>query len=156
MYVVTRRTTDNECAATHSTCLWVHVHAPTSMKDNQCTGTLSIKATQHPHYGTRFDEKNFKTTMQSAGWCMLLSEEPQALDILPPIAHILWVHEQGPTSLGHTQYTNIIFIQTLEQPSCGTRFDENCKTTNPSPWLSMLWNEEPHVLDVLSSIPRVL
>ena len=42
--------------------------------------------------------------------------------ILPPIPYNLWVHGQGLTSLGHNQYTRILFIQASVHPSCGTRY----------------------------------
>ena len=36
---------------------------------------------------------------------MLLHEEPQAMDVLPSIPHVLWVHVQGPDNPG-TQPTH--------------------------------------------------
>jgi len=42
---------------------------------------------------------------------MLLHEEQQAIDMLPFIQHVLCVHVQGPTSLGHNQHTRTLFIQ---------------------------------------------
>ena len=49
------------------------------------------------------------------------------------------MHGKGLTSLHHNQYTGNLFIQASEHPpSCWTRFGENCKTTKPSPGLSML------------------
>ena len=58
---------------------------------------------------------------------MLLGEEPYAMDGLPSIPHVLWVHTEGLTSLGHTQYTGVLSIQASEYPRCVFRFGENCK-----------------------------
>ena len=87
---------------------------------------------------------------------MLVQKEPHAMDGLPHIWHVLWVHGWGLTSLGHNQYTRILFINTSEHPSGGTRFGENCKTTKPSSGLSILLGEEPHAMDGLPSTPYVL
>ena len=57
-----------------------------------------------PSYRNRVG-KNCKTTIPSSGWCMLWHEEPQAIDVLPPIPHILWMCEQGLTKSG-TQSIN--------------------------------------------------
>ena len=74
------------------------------------------------------------------------------MDILSPIWHVLWVHVQGLTSLGNNQYTRIMFIQSSEYPSCGTRFDENCKTTRS---YVVTWRTTGHIC-MLSSISHVL
>ena len=66
----------------------------------------------------------------------------KAIDLLPPIAHVFWVHGQGLICMGHNQYIKILFIQASEYPSCGTRFGKNYKTTKPSSGLSMLLSEE--------------
>ena len=87
---------------------------------------------------------------------MLLGEEPYFMDGLPHIPYVLWVHMQDLTSLGHNQYTGVLSIKALEHPSCGTRFDENCKTTKPSLGLSMMLGEEPHAMDGLPRVPYVL
>ena len=42
--------------------LCVHGQGLTSLKHSQYTWAPFIKATQHPSYGTRFGEKNYKTT----------------------------------------------------------------------------------------------
>ena len=135
--------------------LWVPGQGITSLEHNQSTGILFLKATEHPSYGIRLAE-NCKTTRPSSGLSMLLWVEQQAMYVLPPIPHILWVYRQGLTSLGHNQYTRILIIQASKHPSCGTRFVETCKTTRPSSGLSMLLWGEPHTRDVLQNIPQVL
>ena len=76
--------------------------------------------------------------------------------MLPHIQHVLWVHGQYLTNLGPNQCTRILFIQASEYPSCGTRFSESCKTTKPSSDWCIFFGEEPHVIDVLQSIPHAL
>ena len=72
------------------------------------------------------------------------------------IPHILCVHDQGLTSLGHNQYTRILFIQASVYPSYGTKFGEDCKTTKPSPGMGMLLSEEPQCVEVLQLIEHIL
>ena len=84
------------------------------------------------------------TTKPSTAWCILLHDKPHAMDVLPPIPDVLQVHGQGLTSMGHTQYTRILFIQASEHPSCETRFGENCKTTKPSSVLSITKVQAPN------------
>ena len=63
------------------------------------------------------------------------------------------------TSLGHNQYTMIMFmfIRASEHPSCGIReFGENYKSTKPSSGWCILLGEEPHVMDMVPLIPHVL
>ena len=136
-------------------CWWVHRKAITSPKYNQYTEMSSIQAKENPRCGTRFGQ-NCKTLMPYSGWCMLLYEEQQVVDMLPPIPHMLWVHGQGLTSLGHIQYTRILAIKASEQPSCGTRFSETCNTTRPSSGLSILLHKEPDVMYMLPLIPHIL
>ena len=112
----------------------------------------SNQATDYPSCGTRFGRRTCITTNASPAWCMLLHEEPQAVNVLPPILHILCVHGQHLTSLGHIQYTSLLFIQSSEHTSSGTQFGENCKTTKPSSRLSMLLSAEPQAMNVLPSI----
>ena len=50
-------------------------------------GCCSSKPTKHPSCGTRSDE-NYKTTIPSPGWWMLLHEEHHDIDILPPIPFV--------------------------------------------------------------------
>ena len=71
--------------------------------------------------------------------------------------HSIWCmgHVQDPPSLGHNQYTGVLSIQTHKHPSCGTRFDENCKTTMPSSGLCILLHKEQHAMDMLPPIPFV-
>ena len=71
--------------------------------------------------------------------------------------HSIWCmgHVQDPPSLGHNQYTGVLSIQTHKHPSCGTRFDENCKTTMPSSGPCILLHEEKHAMDMLPPIPFV-
>ena len=84
---------------------------------------------------------------------MLLSEEPDAMNVLPSIQYILWVHVQGLASLGHNQYIGVLSIQAHKAPiSCGTRFDENCKTTNSCSSWCLLLHEEQHAMDMLPPI----
>ena len=45
---------------------------------------------------------------------MLFSKEPQAMDMLPPIPHILCVHVQGLATLNYNQYTGMLSIQATE------------------------------------------
>ena len=113
--------------------LCVYGQGPTSLGHNQYTVILSFQALEHPSCcGTRFGE-TCKTTKLSSGWYMLYHEEPHVMDMLQAMLHILWVHGQGPTSMGPNQYTRILSIQASKHPRCcGTRFDENCKTTNLS------------------------
>ena len=101
-------------------------------------------------------QEDLITIRPSPAWCMLLHEEPQAIDGLPHNSHVLWVHGQGLTSLGRNQYNRMLFIETSEHPSCETRFGENCKTTQPSSGLSMLLGEEPQGMDGLPTVPYVL
>ena len=146
----------HRCVTTYSTGLYVHVQGLAGLGHNQYTRYLFIQASEHPICGARFGE-NCKTTKPSSGWYILVHEEQYAMDRLPNIPHILWVHGQGLTSLGHSQYTRIMFIQASEHPSGGTGFGENCKTIMPSLWwLSMLLSEEPHAMDVLPSIRHIL
>ena len=42
-----------------------------------------------------------KTTIPSTGWCMLLHEEQHAMDELPLIPHVLWLHEQRGNQWHH-------------------------------------------------------
>ena len=114
-----------------------------------------ILALGHPSSGIRFGE-NCKTTMPFSSWCILIDEEPHTMNTLPLISHVLLVHDQGLTRLGHDQYTSIMFIQATEHPSCGIRFGENCKTTKPSLGWYILLGEEPHAMYVLPPIPHVL
>ena len=67
---------------------WVHGRGPTSLGTNQYNGILFIQISEHLSCGTRFGE-NYKTTMPSLGWFMLLYEEPHAMDMSPPIQHFL-------------------------------------------------------------------
>ena len=128
--------------------LWVHVQGLTSMKHYQYTEMPSIQATEHSICGTRSDE-NCKKTMPSSGCCMYLNEELQGMHVLPSIPHVLCVHMQGLASLGHHQYTRILFIQASEHPSCGTRFSKNSKSTKSSTGLSVLLHEEREIMAVL-------
>ena len=72
---------------------------------------------------------------------MLLHKEPHAKDVLPPIQHILWMHGQGLTNMGHHGYSRVLSIQASEHPSCGTSFGEKYKITKPLLGLSMLLSE---------------
>ena len=128
---------------------FVHGQGQTILKYNQYTRNMSIQATEHQSYGTRCCE-NCKSMMLSLGWSVLLHTESHAMDMLPPIPNILWVHGQGLKSHGQSQYTMTLIIT-----SCRTRIGGNCKTTKPSSGLSMLLSEEPEVIDVLSSIVYV-
>ena len=81
--------------------------------------------------------------------------EPHAMNVLPIDHMFFYVHGKGLTSLHHNQYTGNLFIQASEHPpSCWTRFGENCKTTKPSPGLSMLLKKK--AMDVLTSILHML
>jgi hypothetical protein len=112
--------------------LYVHGQGLTSLEHNQYTGVLFVQVSEHPtRCGIRFGE-NCKITMSSSVWIMLLHKEPHTMDILPLISRVIWVHVQGLNSLGHNQYTSILFIQASEHPSSGTRFGEKCKTIKPS------------------------
>ena len=86
---------------------------------------------------------------------MMLYKEPQDMDVLQPTTHDLWVYKQGIASLGHNQYTMILFIQASEHPSGGTRFGENCITIKPASGLSILFSEESQVVGGLPGIPQV-
>ena len=72
------------------------------------------------------------------------------------IPHILCVHGQGLTSLGHNQYTRILFIPPSVYPSYGNKLDEDCKTTKPSPGMGMFLSEEPQGMEVLPLIEHIL
>ena len=78
------------------------------------------------------------------------------MDVLTPIPHVLWVHEQSLTSLGHTQYTRILFIQASKHPSCVARFGKNCKTTKLFSGWCMLLSESQQAMDMLPIIPNYL
>ena len=68
--------------------LCVHMYAWTSLKHSQYNKIMIIQATEHPSCGTRFGE-NYKITMSSSGCFMLLHEEQHAMDVFPPIPHVL-------------------------------------------------------------------
>ena len=120
--------------------LCVYGQCMTSLGHNQNTGILPFQAFEHPsRCGTRFGE-TCKTTKLSSGWYMLYHEEPHAMDMLQAMSHISWVHVQGLTSMWPNQYTRILSIQASKHPRCcGTRFDENCKTTNLSTSSTLQW-----------------
>ena len=81
----------------------------TSLGHNQDTGIMFIQASEHPSCGTRGYGENYRRTKPSAGWYILVGEEPHAMDVLPHIPHILWVvHGQDLISLGRNQYTGIL------------------------------------------------
>ena len=73
--------------------------------------------------------KNHHTILR-VRWWMLCHGEPNAIDVLAPIPHFIWMHGLDLTSLGHNVYTVIISIQNTEHPSCGTRFGNKFKP----PW----------------------
>ena len=73
------------------------------------------------------------------------------MGMLPPTP--LYVYVQGLTSLGHNQYTTVLFIKASEHPRCGTRFSENCKSTMPSSGWCMMLHDEPWAMDMVSCIP---
>ena len=100
VYIVTWRTTFHWHFATHSPhVLWVHGQGRRRLGNNQYTGMLYIRATEHPSCRTRFGI-TCKTTMPSTGWWVwFLHAEPQATDELPPIPYVLLMYAQCPTSL---------------------------------------------------------
>ena len=116
----------------------------------------SSKPQSNQVLGRKIFGENCKTTMPSSGWWLLLSEEPEDMNVLPPISHVFCVHGQSLTSLWHNQYTGMIFIQASQHPSCGTKFSWECKTTNPSSGLSMLLNKKPQTMDMIPSIANIL
>ena len=73
--------------------LWVHEQCLIYLGYNNTHGCCSSDPWSQI-CGTRFGE-NCRITMPSLGWCMLFHEEPQAMNVLPLIPHILWVHRQG-------------------------------------------------------------
>ena len=108
--------------------LHVHGQGLTSMEPNQYTGIMLIQASDYPICGTWFGVNYRKHQVILGGW-ILLGEDPQTMDMLPPIPYVLWVYVQGLISLWSNQYTGILFTQASEYESCGcgTRFGENCK-----------------------------
>ena len=125
----------------------VYLQGPTSLKQNQYTRILFIQASEHPSCGT---------TKSSSGLSMLLSEEPHAINVLPSIVHLLWVHMQDLKILNHNQYTGMMSIQTTEHPSSGTRFSRNWKIMMLSLGWCMLLHEELQAMNVWPPIPYVL
>ena len=49
---------------------------------------------------------------------MLLHEEPQAMDVLPPIPNLLWIYGKDMTNLGPIEYSGILSIQASGDPIC--------------------------------------
>ena len=45
---------------------------------------------------------------------MLIHEEYQDMDMVPPIPIRVWVYGQGLASIGHSQYNGILSIQATE------------------------------------------
>ena len=86
--------------------LWVHGQGMTGLGYIHYTRIMLIQASEYPSCWARFGD-NCKTMMPSSGWCMLLGEEPQAMDVLQSISHILCVHVQVMTGLKHSQHTGI-------------------------------------------------
>ena len=93
--------------------LCVHGQGLTSLGHNQYTRILFIPPSVYPSYGNKLDE-DCKTTKPSPGMGMFLSEEPQGMEELPLIEHILWVYVQGISSMKHNQYTGIPFTHVTE------------------------------------------
>ena len=121
MYVVTKGTKAVEVLLFTAYVLWVHMQGLTSLGYNQYTRILFIPASMYPDCGPIFGE-NWKTTKPSPGMSMLLSEEPQGMEVLPLIEHDIYVHGKSLTSMKHNQHTGIPFTQATEQPSCDTIF----------------------------------
>ena len=137
--------------------LLVHAQGQTSLGHNQYTGILLITTSEHQNCGTRFGNgKNCKTIRPSSGWCMLLHEGPQAIDVLSHIPHILQDHIQSLAGLWHNQCNGIPFIYASEYTIYVTRSDENCKLMMQSWGWCILLHEEPQTMDVLPPIPHVL
>jgi len=88
---------------------------------------------------------------------MLLSEEPDAMDVLLHIPHVLWVYGQGIISLKHTQYT----CGSHSSKSHGTQAGgpdlvRTTKQQRPSSGCCMLlYGEQQQGMDVLTYIPHV-
>ena len=99
----------------------------TSMGPNQYTRILFIQASKYSSCGTRFGDTS-NIPKSSLGWCMLMHEGPHDIDVLPPISRVLFMHVNVPTSMGHNQYTGIMFIQASEHLSCGNNFVRNIKS----------------------------
>ena len=85
----------------------------TSLGHNQYTRILFVQASVYPSYGTKFRE-DCKTTKPSLDIGIFLSKEPQGMEVLPLIEHILWVYVQGISSMKHNQYTGIPFTHVTE------------------------------------------
>ena len=106
--VLLPETTPHRCVESHIPhALWVHGQDLTSLGHNQCAGMPYSQSRDHnrPSCGTRFGKRTCITTMPSPAWCILLHGKPYAMDVLPPISHVLWVHGQDMTTMGHNQYT---------------------------------------------------
>ena len=126
-------------------CEWSNKHVTQSIHP----GIMFVKALEHPSCGNQFCKK-YRSTKSSSGWWILLGEDPQVKDILSLIPHIVWIHGQGLTSLGHNQYIGILFIQVSEYQSCVTRFGESWKMLS-SMWCILL-HEEPNTINVFPPI----
>ena len=74
----------------------------------------SIKA---PKLWDQIWQDEQQITKPSSGWCMPLHGKLQPMDVLSPMPHILWVHGQGMTSLEPNQYTGVLSIHALDNPS---------------------------------------
>ena len=77
--------------------LWVHGQGLTSLGHNQCTEMLSNPAIYHPDCRTRLG-RICKTTMPSSGWCILVGEEPHAMDTLPWMCYHIFHRFMGAWS----------------------------------------------------------
>ena len=99
VFVVTQRTSCYGYFVTHYFCGCI-VKVWQAWDNNQYTAILFIQASKHSSCGTRFG-RNYKSTMPSSGWCMLLYDKPRAMDMLPSIPYVLSIHGQDLVGLKH-------------------------------------------------------
>ena len=73
-----------------------------------------------------------QTTKASPGRWGIWCEVQLAMDGLPCISHILWIHGKGIISLGYNPYIGMPSIQAMDHQSYGSRFYRSCKPLNHS------------------------
>ena len=127
--------------------LWVHLQGLTSLEDSKYTGMLSAQTHQEPKLWHQiwWEPQNNNAILRLL---YVVTLRTACKERVTNHSTILWVHEQGLASLGCNQYNSILlFIWASEHPSCDTILCENCKTTRPSSWLSMVLIEDAYIMN---------